>query len=162
FRARPRSNTTRAPRAACSGKSTNLASSVLKDLGSVLSMHPETKAEVLAALREIYDGSWTRHLGTDGGKTLSWKGKVGLVFAATGVIDSHHGVIVAMGDRFLFSRLAPAQGQAQFTRALQHAGATTKQMRKELAEAVAQLFAGRRAEARPINKDEAERIGATV
>src|SRR5262245_34352123 len=134
----------------------------LKDLGSVLSMHPETKAEVLAALREIYDGSWTRHLGTDGGKTLSWKGKVGLVFAATGVIDSHHGVIGAMGDRFLFSRMTPTQGQAQFTRALQHAGATTKRMRKELAEAVAQLFAGRRAEARPISKDEAERIGATV
>src|SRR5215475_1823960 len=51
----------------------------LKDLGSVLSMHPETKAEVLAALREIYDGSWTRHLGSDGGRTLAWRGKVGVL-----------------------------------------------------------------------------------
>src|SRR5262249_17979351 len=32
---------------------------VLKDFGSVLSMHPETKAETLAALREVYDGAWT-------------------------------------------------------------------------------------------------------
>jgi hypothetical protein len=30
---------------------------VLKDFGSILSMRPETKAELLAALREIYDGS---------------------------------------------------------------------------------------------------------
>jgi hypothetical protein len=41
---------------------------VLKDFGSVLSMHPETKAETLAALREVYDGAWARHLGTDGGR----------------------------------------------------------------------------------------------
>jgi hypothetical protein len=135
---------------------------VLKDFGSVLSMHPETKAETLAALREVYDGSWTRHLGTDGGKTLAWKGKVGLVFAATGVIDSHHSVLGAMGDRFLLCRMAPTKGQPQFTRALQHVGATTKQMRKELAEVVAQLFTGRRAEARPISPDEVERIGSAI
>jgi Bifunctional DNA primase/polymerase, N-terminal len=135
---------------------------VLKDFGSILSMHPETKAEVLAALREVYDGAWTRHLGTDGGRTLSWKGKVGVVFAATGVIDTHHSVIGSMGDRFLFSRLAPTQGQAQFNQALKHAGATTQQMRAELAEAVARLFAGRRPEAQPISQDEVRSIGETI
>jgi hypothetical protein len=135
---------------------------VLKDFGSILSMHPETKAEVLAALREVYDGAWTRHLGTDGGRTLSWKGKVGVVFAATGVIDTHHGVIGSMGDRFLFSRLAPTQGQTQFNQALKHAGATTQQMRAELAEAVARLFAGRRPEAQPISQDEVRSIGEAI
>jgi Bifunctional DNA primase/polymerase, N-terminal len=135
---------------------------VLKDFGSVLSMHAETKAETLAALREIYDGAWTRHLGSDGGRTLAWKGKVGLIFAATGVIDSHHAVIGSMGDRFLFSRLAPTPGQAQFDRALEHIGAGTKQMRKELAEAVAQLFAGRKAAPCAISKDEIARIGAAI
>jgi hypothetical protein len=135
---------------------------VLKDFGSVLSMHTETRAEVLAALREIYDGAWTRHLGTDGGRTLSWKGKVGLIFAATGVIDSYYAVIGAMGDRFLFSRLAPTPGQKQFNRALQHIGGKTKQMREELAKAVAQLFAGRKAEPQPISDDEAKRIGDAI
>jgi Bifunctional DNA primase/polymerase, N-terminal len=135
---------------------------VLKDFGSVLSMHTETKAETLAALREVFDGSWTRVLGTDGGRVLHWKGKIGLVFAATGVIDAHHSVLGAMGNRFLLSRMAPTKGQPQFTRALQHVGATTKQMRKELAESVAQLFAGRRADARPISPDEVERIGAAI
>jgi len=133
----------------------------LKDLGSILSMHTETKAEVLAALREIYDGAWTRHLGTDGGKTLAWKGKIGLLFGATGVIDSHYGVIGAMGDRFLLSRLKPA-GRGQFDRALMHKGAGTGQMRKELAEAVAHLFAGRRPEPRAIGDEEIRRIDRAI
>jgi hypothetical protein len=135
---------------------------VLKDFGSILSMHTETRAEVLAALREIYDGAWTRHIGSDGGRTLSWKGKVGLVFAATEVIDSHYAVIGAMGDRFLLSRLAPTPGQPQFKRALAHLGGTTKQMRKELAEAIAKLFAGRRPQPQPISNDEANFIGEVI
>jgi hypothetical protein len=114
----------------------------LKDFGSILSMHSETKAEVLAALREVYDGAWTRHIGSEGGRTLAWKGKVGLIFGATGVIDSHYAIIGALGDRFLLSRLAPVE-HGQFSRAMRHVGAGTGQMRKELAEAVAQLFAGR-------------------
>jgi hypothetical protein len=135
---------------------------ILKDFGSVLAMHTETRAEVLAAMREIFDGSWTRHVGSAGGLTLTWKGKLGLLFAATGVIDAHYAVIGSMGDRFLFSRLAPASGQAQFDSALKHVGATTHQMRKELAEAVAQLFAGRKAVPQPITKAEARRIGDTI
>ena len=135
---------------------------VLKDFGSILSMHPETKAETLAALREVYDGSWTRHLGSDGGRTLHWEGKVGLITAATGVINSHYSVIGAMGDRFLFSRLAPAPGRAQFNRSLEHVGEATKKMRAELAAAVTRLFAGRKQEPRPISKDEADRIGNVI
>jgi len=125
----------------------------LKDFGSILSMHTETKAELLAALREIYDGAWTRHLGSDGGRTLAWKGKVGLLFGATGVYDSHHGVIGALGDRFLLSRLAPA-GRGQFGQALKHGGAGTTRMREELANVVVRLFAGRKSEARSITDDE--------
>jgi hypothetical protein len=135
---------------------------VLKDFGSILGMHAETKAETLAALREVYDGAWTRHLGTDGGRTLAWQGKIGLIFAATEVIDAHHSVIGSMGDRFLLSRLAPAAGKLQFPRALNHVGATTKQMRQELAEAVARLFAGRRTDPQPIGKDEIEQISSVI
>jgi hypothetical protein len=135
---------------------------VLKDFGSVLSMHTETRAETLAAFREIYDGGWSRRLGTDGGKNLGWKGKVGLLFAATGVIDSYYAAIAALGDRFLLTRLAPTRGQAQFDRALAHVGGTTKQMRMELADAVAQLFAGRKAQPRSISDQEAKEIGSAI
>jgi hypothetical protein len=120
----------------------------LKDFGSILSMRQDAKAEVLAALREVYDGAWTRLLGTEGGRTLSWSGKVGLVFGCTGVIDGHYSVIGAMGDRFLLSRLAPGEGQ--FGCALRHSGTATGQMRKELAEAVAHLFARERPAPRPL------------
>jgi hypothetical protein len=133
----------------------------LKDFGSILSMRPDAKAEVLAALREIYDGAWTRHLGTDGGRMLAWKGKVGLLFGATGVIDSHYGVIGAMGDRFLLSRVAPV-AQGQFGQALKHQGAATAQMRQELAEAVAGLFTAQRPPPRPLSDKEIERIDRII
>src|SRR6185312_723505 len=79
----------------------------LKDFGSVLSLRADAKAEALAALRELYDGAWTRRIGSGGGRELHWKGKLGLIFASTGIIDSHHSVISNMGDRFLLTRLRP-------------------------------------------------------
>jgi hypothetical protein len=132
----------------------------VKDFGSILSMHTETRAEVLAALREIADGSWTRHVGADGGRTLEWKGKLGLIFGVTPVIDTHHTVISSLGDRWLLTRVAPAKGQ--FEKALKHRGAATKQMRAELAEAVERLFAGRRQELQEVSDHEINRIGGTV
>jgi hypothetical protein len=133
----------------------------LKDFGSILSMRPDTKAETLAALREIYDGRWTRLLGTDGGKQLHWEGKLGLIFGATGVIDAHYSVLATMGDRFLLNRLAPVQ-DGQFEHALKHAGSANGRMRRELAEAVGHLFAGRRSEARAISKQETVRLNEAV
>jgi hypothetical protein len=74
----------------------------LKDFTSTLTIRPENKAEVLNALREIYDGHWIRRLGTDGGRVLEWRGKLGLVFACTGVIDTHHSTEDALGIDFCF------------------------------------------------------------
>jgi hypothetical protein len=135
---------------------------ILKDFGSILAMHAETRSEVLAALRECYDGSWTRHLGAAGGKSLAWQGKLALLFGGTEVIDSHHAVLSSMGDRFLLVRLKPVAGQSQFDRALVHAGGSITKMRKELAEAVTQLFANRRTAAAKINDQERETIGQTI
>jgi hypothetical protein len=134
---------------------------VLKDFGSILSMRPDAKAEVLAALREVYDGSWTRHLGTDGGKTLSWEGKVGLIFAATEAYDDHHSIIGSLGDRFLLCRLNPSYG-GQLKKALDHTGATTKIMRAELADAVAGLFHSPLKDPLPLSDDELGRLDDVV
>jgi hypothetical protein len=132
----------------------------LKDFGSILSMRQDAKTELLAALREIYDGAWTRHIGADGGKTLAWKGKLGLVFGVTPAIDAYHSVIGSLGDRWLLSRMGPVKGQ--FARALEHRGASTKTMREELAEAVARLFAGRKQEASEISTTEIEQIDRKI
>jgi hypothetical protein len=129
---------------------------VLKDFTTMLSLRPEANQEVLAILREVFDGRYTRHVGTDGGRTLTWNGKVGLLFACTETFDRHHGVISAMGDRYLLCRVAPVEGQ--FERALEHAGEATEQMRRELAGAVQRLFAARRTEPRPLSLEERGQI----
>jgi hypothetical protein len=112
---------------------------LFKDFTSVLSMRQDAKIETLGALREIFDGSWTRHFGTDGGKTLTWKGKLGLLFGVTGILDSHYTAISEMGDRYLLCRLQQSKRQLEF--ALKHAGTKNSEMRNELKNAVTQLFA---------------------
>ena len=104
-------------------------------------MHRDARASVLAALREIYDGSWTRHVGTDGGKTLAWQGKLGLIAGCTPAIDRHHAAIAALGERFAMYRLEVDDPKAQARRSLTHVG-RERQMRAELQEAVAGFFAG--------------------
>jgi hypothetical protein len=131
---------------------------VLKDFGSILSMRPDSRAEILAALREIYDGSWTRHLGTDGGQTLSWSGKMALIFGVTPALDSHHSIIGAMGERFLLCRLEAAEKE-QVAKALNHRGSSTATMRRDLAKAVADVFDREPREPRELSEDEKAFIG---
>jgi hypothetical protein len=113
----------------------------LKDFGSVLSMQRDSRAGVLAALRECYDGSWDRPVGVDGGRTLHWEGKLGLVAGVTTVVDRHHGVMDALGSRFAFYRIEVDERKAQTRRALEHVR-RARGMRAELREAVARFFAG--------------------
>lgn len=110
-----------------------------KDFGSVLSMHRDARSSVLAALREIYDGAWTRHLGVDGGRTLTWTGKVGLIGACTPSIDTHHAVMGSMGERFVLYRHHVHDADDHAARALAHLG-REKQMRAELAAAAARAL----------------------
>ena len=140
--------------AALRSKSSELSS--WKEFTTMLSLRPEMQQEVLAILREVYDGRYTRHVGTDGGRTMTWNGKAGLIFASTEAFDTHHAVISAMGDRFLLCRVAPVEGQ--FERALDHAGEATERMRRELPEAVERLFAVWRSEPRPLSLEERGRI----
>ena len=120
-------------------------------------------SEMLDALREIYDGKWVRHLGTDGGKTLNWEGKLGLIFGCTEAYDSHYAVIGALGDQFLLYRL-PTSRAGQFERAMLHTGDRFKLMQDELAAAAAGLFAGLGdplPTPRPMTEEESLRIKRT-
>jgi hypothetical protein len=124
---------------------------VLKDFGSVLSMRPDTKNELLGALREIYDGKWSRVIGADGGRILHWSGKIGLLFACTCVYDSYYGVLGELGDRFLLCRMKP--NEDQFLHAIKHANRAA-QMRARLVTAVTDLFANPLPPPRDINDKE--------
>ncbi|MGZ1492423.1 hypothetical protein [Brevibacterium sediminis] len=81
---------------------------VIKDVTSILSMSGDRRQSVLAALREVYDGEWTRKVGTDGGKSYTWTGHCTVIGAVTEIWDSYHSVIAQMGDRFMLIRL-PAE-----------------------------------------------------
>lgn len=78
---------------------------LMKDFTSVIAQNRDTRAAVLSALREIYDGSWTRHVGVDGGRELQWTGKIALIAGVTPAIDAHHSVMASLGERFLLHRL---------------------------------------------------------
>lgn len=114
---------------------------VAKDFGSALSMNRDTRAALFAALREIYDGDWTRHVGTDGGQALHWTGKVGFIAGVTPAIDRHHEALASLGDRFFLFRLPQTQEADQAQTALRFVGCE-KQMRQELGDAVVALFEG--------------------
>lgn len=113
---------------------------VIKDFTSILSMNRDMRAAVLAALREVHDGTWERNVGTDGGRTLTWEGRIVLVGAVTTAYDAAHSVISAMGDRFALVRVDSKVGrEAAGLRALGNVG-HEQEMRTDLREAVAAIM----------------------
>ena len=115
----------------------------IKDFGSILSLQQDTRATILQALREIYDGQWSRGVGTDGGLKLEWSGKLGIIGGATPAIDRYHAVLAALGERFVFFRpvTSEREKQARAHRAIRQMEQEPA-MRSELREVVNGLFAG--------------------
>lgn len=115
---------------------------VIKDVTSILSMHRDTRAALLAALREIHDGKWNRNVGMDGGKTLTWEGRLAIIGAVTTAWDRAHAVIASMGDRFVTLRLDSTDGRVAASRqAIRNTG-EEEAMREELAAAVSAVVEG--------------------
>jgi hypothetical protein len=115
---------------------------VIKDVTSILSMDRNVRGQVLAALREVYDGFWERNVGSDGGQSIGWRGRIVVIGAVTTAWDTHHDVVTVMGDRFVLLRPDSATGRvAAGRRSVRNTG-TEVRMREELAEAVAGVLAG--------------------
>ena len=118
---------------------------------------------MLAALRRVFDGEYVRQLGSDGGQTIAWHGKVGLIFGSTQKYDLYHAVIGTLGDRFLLVRVDAAANQ--FNMCFKHVGKATSTMRDELATAIAGLFAGlpqELPEPGPLSDKEMQQLETTV
>jgi len=127
---------------------------VVKDVTSILSMSGDARAQVLAALREVYDGRWSRNVGSNGGLTLEWTGRIALIGAVTTAWDSHHSVVATMGDRFVLVRMDSTKGRlAAGRRAIANTGSEA-QMRQELSDGVAGVLAG--IDRTPVELTEAE------
>jgi hypothetical protein len=132
---------------------------VIKDVTSILSADRHARGPVLAALREIYDGLWERNVGSDGGQTLTWQGRIVVVGAVTTAWDTAHSVVSAMGDRFVLIRADSNTGRLQAgKRAMRNVG-REEVMRTEMAEAVGGLIeAVDPAQAIDLTDDETNRI----
>ena len=112
---------------------------VIKDFTSILSADRNTRSSVLAAIREIYDGRWERNVGTDGGQTLTWTGRIVIVAAVTTAWDAAHAVVATMGDRFALLRLRTSAGRREAGRGAIRNTGDEAGMRQELAAAVGGL-----------------------
>jgi hypothetical protein len=115
---------------------------ILKDFTGVLAMQDKIRMTTVAALREIYDQSWARPLGIDGGRVLFWKGKIAILAGCTDVIDSHHTLMTAMGSRFLMYRIPTIDAYAQAAKAYDM-NARESEMRQKLRQAVSGFLKGR-------------------
>jgi hypothetical protein len=112
-----------------------------KDFTSVLSQNRDTAKAAMAALREVYDGSWDRPVGSDGGRVLRWLGKCGFIGGVTPTFDRYGTVVSALGDRFVLLRLPDVDANAQALSALDN-GDHEKEMRADLARVMQGLIAG--------------------
>lgn len=108
---------------------------VMKDFTSMLSMPREPLAESIGALREVYDGRWSRPLGTEGGRVLEWRGKIGFLGASTPALDRHYSVTGELGERWIYYRYAETDGYGETIKAL--GIENPEQMMEELRELVA-------------------------
>jgi hypothetical protein len=107
----------------------------MKDFTTILTMYREKRAEILAQLREIYDGQFSKEWGN--GKSFSWSGKVGLLAGVTGVIDREYALGAILGERFLLYRVKGAPARVLARRAILQRSSLEEQQRKNLRAIVA-------------------------
>jgi hypothetical protein len=133
---------------------------VIKDVTTILSADRNTRAQVLAAIREIHDGRWERNVGTDGGQTLTWTGRIVVIGAVTTAWDTAHSVVAAMGDRFVSIRIDSNDKSIRKSSGMQSIRNTgaEMQMREELAQAVGGVIAGMNTDDIPVTEDETKQL----
>jgi hypothetical protein len=113
---------------------------IVKDMTPILSLHPNMRAQIMAALREVYDGCWYREIGTEGGRVLEWSGRIAVVGAVTTAWDRAHAAVAQMGDRFVLLRMDSTQYRLTGgLNAIRNTG-EEPQMREELSELAAAVL----------------------
>jgi hypothetical protein len=87
---------------------------------TVLAADAATARSTLGAIGMLHDQHWQREIGTDGGRTLSFKGRIGFLAACTDVIDhpDHRQANAEMGERCLYYRYPESDGFQEISSAL--------------------------------------------
>lgn len=110
----------------------------LKDFTTVLSMHHESRQELLAQLREVADGSFVKEFGN--GKTVSWEGRMCFIAGVTPALDTHWAVNQTLGERFVQVRPLASEPTLVADRSMVNVG-REEEMRTEMRAAVTEFVA---------------------
>lgn len=105
---------------------------VFKDWTTILSLNFDARNEIMAQLREIYDGRVKKVYGN--GKVVDWVGKVGLIAGSTAAVDLAQQMHTTLGERFLQYRITMPERKEVASRVLFN-NSKKEEMRKELANA---------------------------
>lgn len=119
-------------------------------------------AERFAILRCLFDGMYSRELGTAGGTSLTWAGKCGFVAAVTDAVDRAAERMAPLGQRFLMVRLAAVDRPeiARLQRARRRNAGREVEMRAALSDATAALFESMELPAAPEAPADPDRLDA--
>src|SRR5262249_32415909 len=91
------------------------------DFSTFACQDPKTLKTVLAQLRGIYDGNYSREFGTDENlEDREWTGRLTFIAGATPDIDRHYKIFQLMGERFVRLRMPRAGGMKPGLKALAH------------------------------------------
>lgn len=95
---------------------------------TVLAADPAATRATLGSIGMLHDQHWQREIGTDGGRTLSYSGRIGFVAACTDVIDhpEHAQANAEMGERMLYYRYPESDGYHEINSALDNPDGTQK------------------------------------
>ena len=73
------------------------------DFTTFLNKRPDDRGIIQGQLRSIYDGKWSKKVGTHD-DILKWKGKVSILAACTPGLEERWGVNHDLGERFMYLR----------------------------------------------------------
>lgn len=87
---------------------------------TVLANDPNAARATLGAIGLIHDQHYQREVGTDGGRTISFHGRLGFLAASTDVIDhpDHQRANAEMGERMIYYRYPKSDGYHEISSAL--------------------------------------------
>jgi hypothetical protein len=97
---------------------------------STFTSDPIALKTILAQLRRIYDGNYTREFGTDDHpEERSWQGRLTIFAGAVPDVDRHYSLFQSLGERFVRTRWPRAGGVEAALQAMEHTSAIAGELR---------------------------------
>lgn len=98
---------------------------------STFTADPTQLKTILAQLRRIYDGNYSREFGTDDNpEERSWKGRLTFFAGAVPDVDRHYSLFQSLGERFIRTRWPRAGGVKAALQAMEHTNAVVADLRQ--------------------------------